>query len=229
MSKESTRSIGGGDVLAFAVTIASGTIAYADIQFFDNSAGDFDWGLGPSRPFNDPYLDRQFLDITRGPLDQLGAVYPYDSPGWGYDQTYTTFRQEVYYDFPNNYATAVYTYGGLLVDGYFIQSVGAGTQIGGMGQQFYVGFIAQNYYGSFDSLIPEGVRTYLGAQIKMNYETHYGWIGVIRNGFELETFGWAFEDSPNTPIEAGAVPAPGTLAALVLGAGALAGRRRESA
>lgn len=226
MSNERARAFTGGDVFAVAVTIASGTIAYADIQYFDNSGGEFDWGLGPSRPFNEPYLDRQFLDITRGPLDQLGAVYPYDSPGWGYDQTYTTFRQEIYYDFSFHYATAIYTYGGLLNDGYFLQGVGAGAQIGGLGQSFYVGFIAQDYQGYFESRIPEGVRSYLGAQIKINYQTHYGWIGVVRNGFELETFGWAYEDQPGVPILAGAIPAPGTLAALAFGAAGLLGRKR---
>lgn len=216
------------DLLAVVVTIASGTVAYADIQHFDNSGGEFDWGLGPKYPGSgDPYLDQQFLDITRGPGDQLGAVYPYGSPGWGYDQTYTTFRQEVYYDFSWNHATAVYTYAGLLVSGYFLQGVDAGTQIGGLGQTFYTGFIAQDYYG-FTSLIPEGVRSYLGAQFKFDNETHYGWIGVIRNGFELETFGWAFEDQANTPIIAGQVPAPGTLAALAFGAVGLGGRKRRA-
>jgi hypothetical protein len=227
MSKETVKSFAAGDAFAVAITIASGTIAYADIQHFDNGGGEFDWGLGPQYTFDEPYLDRQFLDITLGPTEQLGAVYPYGSPGWGYDQNYKTFRQQIYYDFANNYATSIYTNGGLLIDGYFLQGVAGGTQIGGLGQDFYVGFIAQRYYGDFFSLIPEGVRTYLGARIKVNYETHYGWIGVVRNGFELETFGWAYETLPDTPIAAGAVPSPGTLAALVFGAAALGGRRRD--
>jgi hypothetical protein len=70
---------------------------------------------------------------------------------------------------------------------------------------------------SIASLIPEGVESYIGVAFLDDLATHYGWIGVVRTGLELETFAWGYETEPDTPIPAGA-PAPGALALLVVAA-----------
>lgn len=220
----------GAKALAAAGALAAGTQAYATPVRFENPGNQWDWGLGPQGPSpGSPFLDRQFLDITLPADQQVGAAYPYASPGWAYSASYSSFRQEIYYDFTFNYVTSIYTYGGILINDstLFAQALPAGTQIGGSGQSFYsLAFIAQDYYG-FHSDIPEGVQTYLGATIKINYQTHYGWIGVVRNGFELDTFAWGYETDPGVPVGAG-VPEPNTLALLALGFVAAGAARRRA-
>jgi len=78
------------------------------------------------------------------------------------------------------------------------------------------------------SLLPEGVPAYLGVRISNlagGAGWHYGWIGVIRDAGNLETFAWGYESDIDTPIAAG-IPEPGTLAMLALGTVLVARRRR---
>ena len=78
------------------------------------------------------------------------------------------------------------------------------------------------------SLIPEGIPAYLGVRISNlagGAGWHYGWIGVIRDAGNLETFAWGYESDIDTPIAAG-IPEPGTLAMLALGTVLVARRRR---
>ncbi len=82
-----------------------------------------------------------------------------------------------------------------------------------------------------------GTEGYLGLQfISLETgQTHYGWahIATTTNASgivdSLTLFDYAYEATPGAAITAGVVPAPGGLAALALGAGALAGRPKRRA
>jgi len=82
------------------------------------------------------------------------------------------------------------------------------------------------YFEGYDSEFPEGLEAYLGVQFPIAGETHYGWVGAVRTGLELDAFAWGYETEVGVPIAAGA-PEPGTLAMLAVGAAALVGRRRR--
>jgi hypothetical protein len=94
---------------------------------------------------------------------------------------------------------------------------GGGTAFHYYGLAFYNGF----------SLIPESQDVYLGVCVNLSSAWHYGWIGVNRDYYLLETFAWGYETEPGVPIAAG-IPEPDTLAMLALGfvAAGVANRRR---
>lgn len=72
---------------------------------------------------------------------------------------------------------------------------------------------------------------YLGFRLAVDDGFQYGWflVGSVRNdGHTLSTltlYEFAYETEPNVAIPAGAVPAPGSLALLALGAAAASRRR----
>lgn len=72
---------------------------------------------------------------------------------------------------------------------------------------------------------PEGLEKYVGVNFTGGDGVHYGWIGVVRTGLQLDAFAWGYETTPGTPIPAGA-PEPGTLALLAFGA--VAAMRRKA-
>lgn len=82
-----------------------------------------------------------------------------------------------------------------------------------------------NNYNFFD-----GDDKYIGVAFEIAGQVHYGWIG-----FEIDSTDplhgvirdYAYESTPNTAIEAGEIPEPGSLGLLAAGAGALAFRRRR--
>jgi hypothetical protein len=83
-------------------------------------------------------------------------------------------------------------------------------------------------FEGFGSELPEGVETYLGIRFDLGDGYRHGWIGVVRTGFDLETFAWGYETTPGVAIAAGAgIPAPGALSLLAL-AGVTCGRRRRA-
>jgi hypothetical protein len=92
--------------------------------------------------------------------------------------------------------------------------------------QIYSWYYYPGYPTNF-SLLPEGVPTYLGVSFNPGDGTHYGWIGVVRSGQEVDAFAWGYETVPGEPIEAGAIPEPGSLAILALGAAAMVCRHRR--
>ena len=93
-------------------------------------------------------------------------------------------------------------------------SVGTGNNFGDYGQ----------LTANFDGYI--GFRFDNGAD---NGDFHYGWVRATgdASGTVLTLNEWAYEDQANTPITAPAVPEPGSLALLAMGAGALATYRRR--
>jgi hypothetical protein len=79
-----------------------------------------------------------------------------------------------------------------------------------------------------------GVHGYAGLAFDISGQTHYGWarLSVGTNPLLSATLhDWAYEEFPNTPIATGeggiAVPEPGALGLLALGAAGLAAYRRR--
>jgi hypothetical protein len=114
----------------------------------------------------------------------------------------------------------------------FLMGVDEGTPIpSGLPWRQTICYIDVVEYG-YPSFLPEGVPTYLGAQLTLGDGMHYGWIGVVMehrpdssSPETLDAFAWGYETTPDTPIIAG-IPEPGTLTLLALGAAALSFRRR---
>ncbi|MGI9516139.1 MAG: PEP-CTERM sorting domain-containing protein, partial [Pirellulaceae bacterium] len=70
----------------------------------------------------------------------------------------------------------------------------------------------------------------LGFRFDINGSTHYGWaeVDITNNNTELTITRWAYESDADTAIHVGAIPEPGSLGLLGLGAaGLLAFRRRR--
>lgn len=79
-----------------------------------------------------------------------------------------------------------------------------------------------------DSLIPEGVPSYIGVSFDLGSGLQYGWIGIVRTGAEVDAFAWGYETEPGVSIAAGAgIPEPGTISLLLIGAVGVLGRRRR--
>ncbi|MBX3363592.1 MAG: hypothetical protein KF866_02395 [Phycisphaeraceae bacterium] len=74
---------------------------------------------------------------------------------------------------------------------------------------------------------------YLGLRIPVGDDFQYGWFNVGSmhfgppNPITLTLYDFAYETTPNVSIRAGAIPAPGTLGALALGALSLGRRSRR--
>ena len=71
------------------------------------------------------------------------------------------------------------------------------------------------YAGNFSD-----TNAFIGLQFQINNQTHYGWMEIynypdVASG---QVLAWAYESSPHTPIEAGAVPEPPSWTLLIIGA-----------
>jgi hypothetical protein len=87
------------------------------------------------------------------------------------------------------------------------------------------------YYGGYYNFLGTGAYTGLKWDIGGG-DFRYGWARIdvssaLGAGSSATLLSYAYETTPNTPIEAGAVPEPGSLALLAAGGGALALRRRR--
>ena len=207
----------GAAALAAAATIAAGTAAYAAPVRFDNPAhsdpGHYHWGeLAPIQGFLsilDPF-DQQPVPDPGGPGTFGHNLNPPGS-GVGTGAANTNIQKGGFYDA-------------------FILSVGPGDVIPSGGGYSWAEYGIAYYPGlpNGGSEIPELTSAYLGVRFDIGGGYQYGWIGVNRIGFELEAFAWGYETTPGVSIPAGAVPEPGTLAMLALGAGALLRRKRPA-
>ncbi len=206
----------GAAALAAAAAIAAGTAAYASPVRFDNpahgDAGHFHWTNAPGG-VGDPST---WLDITRVSTDQaggqvfssVGQIY-----GYGYYPNYTGGAAAVVYANTGYTITDVFA-AGTLIDGFLGTFATTSDHIKG-------------YYGEYSNFV-DGVSTYMAARFSDFDGYHYGWIGVVRSGFELQPFAWGYETEVGVAIPAG-IPEPGSLALLAFGACALLRRRRLEA
>ena len=89
---------------------------------------------------------------------------------------------------------------------------------------------------AFSSFTPQGQfgnagEGFIGVEFNIGADTHYGWVRVENRvgapGQMYTLVDYAYEDTPNTPIDAGAIPEPGSLGLLALGAVGLLGWRRR--
>ena len=198
--------------LAAGAAIAAGTQAYADPIRFDNAAhgesGHFHW-LGPYG------VDTNWLDFMQAAEHQPGVP-------WG-----NSSLRHAYTTDPKS------TVGTSAAIALKVQVGGAyGDELMGVdaGELIPSGFAWRNagyaYYAPYGSQLPEGTPTYLGFRFDLGSGYQYGWIGVTRTVEQLEAFAWGYETEAGVPIPAGAIPEPGTLAALALGAAAALTSRR---
>lgn len=89
-------------------------------------------------------------------------------------------------------------------------------------------------YGGFTNLAGTEARGFLGVRFLIGGQMKYGWIDVgvrpattAAGSGGIFFYGAAYESSGG-PIAAGAIPEPGTLAMLALGAAGILGRRRKA-
>jgi hypothetical protein len=244
----------GKGTLAAALAIAAGTQAYAVPIRYDNPAG-------PDHYQWDSFIGNN-LDIRFGPTGQadvgldgitVNADYQYGS---GYYVPYY-YSKAVGIGYYAGFAqSSLFGGASFLRNGYYLLPIAAGADVGVAGQTFdfnnYVYADLSFYYYNTGYAGYSGLQSFLN--IGLNYlglrltidtvrglETHYGWLAVDVQEFDLfeyYSFGdlsmlavtnavaWGWETEPGVPIAAGA-PTPGTLGALAFGAVAACGRGRR--
>ena len=88
-------------------------------------------------------------------------------------------------------------------------------------------------YGGFAAAVPPGTQRYAGFRFNVGGQSYNGWIQLSVNAGILDFTNAAYENVAGATINAGAVPEPGTMALLAIGAvgvvGAVAKRRRSAA
>lgn len=142
-------------------------------------------------------------------------------------------------------ASAAFKYATALTLGTTISSAGAfsgGATTLILGSQYTLGYGDRTNYGGFAAgpnattgAVAPGTNAYAGFRFASGGNTYYGWIQLSVNAGVLNFVNAAYNNTPGTAINAGAraVPEPGSMAALAMGAaavvGAVAKRRRAKA
>lgn len=166
----------------------------------------------------DPDLEVQLTDPSSTPLINV-------------DNSVDTYHELAFITTGSNIQVRpTYTGTALTSSGtYYVRGFTAGDLIGPGANSSGGADVAatKNNYNFFS-----GDDKYVGVSFEIAGALHYGWVG-----FEIDSTNplhgvirdYAYESTPNTALEAGAIPEPGSLALLAAGAGALAFRRRECA
>ncbi|HEY6986850.1 MAG TPA: PEP-CTERM sorting domain-containing protein, partial [Bryobacteraceae bacterium] len=90
---------------------------------------------------------------------------------------------------------------------------------GAQGINYYGGFAANGPNGS----VAPGTFAFVGFRFNAADGVHFGWVRLAVNAGLIDFDSAAYETTPNTAILAGAVPEPGTMALLALGAAGILG------
>jgi hypothetical protein len=218
-------ALAGGTGVALA-GLATGSAAYAEVHFYDNSGLDFSWQLLAN------------LDVTLGPLEQASAdtfsslyQYMYDATAGG------TREADLYLVGAIPEARCLSTGGNLAI-------LAAGEMVSA--DQFTCNFpwvrgaayLGATGAGTWEVYAGHDLPDYLGLRfLDPDERTHYGWMQVQWNGAQerFDALAWAYEDRPDAPLAAGVmqmrqpgpIPEPGTLATFAAGVTALALARRR--
>lgn len=100
-----------------------------------------------------------------------------------------------------------------------------------LGSRYSYGGNGISNYGGFAAAVAPGTFRYAGFRFNATDGTHFGWIQLAVNAGTITFVNAAYQSTPATAIIAGAVPEPGSMAALALGAAAVVGavsKRRRS-
>ena len=224
-----------GKGLAGAIAIASGTSAYGTIITV-STPGDLTNVPGPTNTtvnwdvngdaINDFTFTNRFPNTTPG---LYGVIWQLNMNG------------------------IAATSGALGYNGPFIRyafALGAGATIDGtgsfnaggqacLGSKYSYGTFGKNYYGGFaaggpNGSVSPGTFAFAGFRFNAADGTHFGWIKLAVSAGLLDfanPIAAAYESTPGVGIQAGAVPEPGTMSLLALGAAGVIGaviKRRRS-
>jgi hypothetical protein len=80
---------------------------------------------------------------------------------------------------------------------------------------------------SYGGVMAPGDREYFGLSFQISGQTHYGWVEISEDVSTQTIHRWAYESTPNSSIEVGAIPEPSALLLFGFGSlGVIARRRR---
>jgi hypothetical protein len=166
-----------------------------------------------------PNIDGLYLNVVTGANDN-GAV-----AGWDLNL------------YSNSTLTPTLTFWSPTGGGYVgtspnVSALPLGTSIG-PGSSF---LSTPNITGGYQAPAFAGTTSYFGFRFvnEAGGTTHYGWAQLsagTSGGFPASIVAYAFESTPNTAIQAGVVPEPGTYAMMLAGLAAVGGlvaRRRKA-
>ncbi len=226
-------SITGTECLAVAATIAASTVAHADPIRYDNDTGFF-WTFATldltlpaaDQTYGSPsgtsvYLS-YFSDYYFGQYYRFGYVHYYTS-GNGAELWNSGFSNR--YAAPHNQGDLI---GPDLTGGAWNQSSTLDFTYYGAHVYYYNYQYYYDYFGGNRGILPnDGTPTYIGVRLTIDNALHYGWIGVTNNGGFFDVFAWGYETDPGVAIQAGAVPSPGPMGLLAIGAAGLLKRKKR--
>jgi hypothetical protein len=220
-----------GKGLAGALAIASGTSAYGNVVVVSVPANlvtpqggantSVSWDVNGDAINDFTFTDR-YPDTPKG---SYGVVWQLNMNGiaatsgtLGYMGPFIRYAFALQFGAPIN--------GGGSFNAGGQACLGSLYSYGGQGQFYYGGFAANGPNGS----VPPGTFAYAGFRFNAADGTHFGWIRLKVGPGTLTFDSAAYETTAGTAISAGAVPEPGTLSLLALGAagvvGAVVKRRR---
>jgi hypothetical protein len=236
LTSNSRRSLASKGLMG-ALMIASGTTAYGQIISMGIPA---DFTVAPGTA-NAPPVN---WDINLDGTPDFTFTYRYPNTAAG---TNGVIWQANMNPFTGSAATnGAISYQGPFVRYAFALANGANIGPGGafstvaqvaLGSRYRSG-ANTNYYGGFaagpnaNGAVPPGTQAFVGFRFNAADGTHYGWIRLSVGPGSIDFVSAAYQAMPNTAIAAGAIPEPGTLGLLALGAVGVAGaaiKRRRSA
>ncbi|MEO5720789.1 MAG: PEP-CTERM sorting domain-containing protein [Chthoniobacterales bacterium] len=222
--------------LVGAIVIAGGTSAYGDIISVGIPA---DFVVAPGTAVTGPVN----WDVNSDGIADFNFTYRYNNTATGSGVIW-----QANINSPAVATNGVISYAGPFVRYAFALSMGTNIGPGGaffagpspqvtLGSRYRSGGVP-SYYGGFaagpnaNGAVAPGTTAYVGFRFNAADGTHYGWIQLSVGPGSIDFVSAAYQSTPNTAIAAGAIPEPGTLGLLALGAVGILGaavKRRRSA